>query len=402
MTTNDEQIDLLMRRYVRGHDAAMTEHLDADEMNAFAEGALPPAARARYVSHLADCGPCRQQVSQLTLSSGAVARSEEAVTSKPESRSLWQMLAGMFALPVLRYAAFAAVLLIVAGVAFISLRPRQRDAGLVAGNQQSDQHPATALKAPVSETNGNVQTISPNAASSPGLSATPLIQNPKRDESKVAENVSPPVAAKDAPALASATESKSGETQNLKTLPSYAPPPPGESQSAAQAPRSAGGTINAQKKAEVLDKTGSDERERDAAKEASRTDDRNLGYMNQPVPATRKAADEKQKSGPSRNYDNLAINRSQNEVRSEPAKPQGEADKRANDESTETRSAGGRKFRRQANSWVDQKFKSSMTLKSISRGSDEFKALDSGLRSIAQQLGGEVIVVWKGQAYLIK
>jgi len=43
-----------------------------------------------------------------------------------------------------------------------------------------------------------------------------------------------------------------------------------------------------------------------------------------------------------------------------------------------------------------------MTLKNISRGSDEFAALDSGVRSIAQQLSGEVIVVSKGKAYLIK
>jgi hypothetical protein len=68
----------------------------------------------------------------------------------------------------------------------------------------------------------------------------------------------------------------------------------------------------------------------------------------------------------------------------------------------ETRSAGGRKFRRQGNAWVDAKFKSSMSMKSVARGSSDFSSLDSGLRSIAQQLGGEVIVVWKGKAYLIK
>ena len=68
----------------------------------------------------------------------------------------------------------------------------------------------------------------------------------------------------------------------------------------------------------------------------------------------------------------------------------------------ETRSAGGRKFRRQGNGWVDTKFKSSMPVKSIARGSSEFNELDSGLRSIAQQLSGQVIVVWKNKAYLIK
>jgi hypothetical protein len=72
-----------------------------------------------------------------------------------------------------------------------------------------------------------------------------------------------------------------------------------------------------------------------------------------------------------------------------------------NEETPQTRSAGGRKFRRQGNSWIDTKFKSSMPVKSISRGSSEFDALDSGLRSIAQQIGGQILVVWKNKAYMI-
>ena len=114
----------------------------------------------------------------------------------------------------------------------------------------------------------------------------------------------------------------------------------------------------------------------------------------------RRGEDSKQK-GPSRNMDNVMANtQSANEVQNAaPKKSQGET---STEESPQTRSVGGHKFRRQGNSWVDQKFKSSMTLRNISRGSDEFAALDSGVRSIAQQLGGEVIVVSKGKAYLIK
>lgn len=403
MTPNDKQIDLLMRRFATASSgAATTEHLDADEMNSFAEGALPPATRARYVSHLADCDHCRHQVAQLAVTAGAVIR-ERPVAVQTESRSIWQTLTGMFALPVLRYAAFAAVLVIVAGVAFIALRPRHENSELVAGNQQADQHPSSVLKEPAADTTGNNQPSAPANTTNPGLSATPAIQNPKRDESKVAENVAPPVAAKEAPATLAGTETKTGESQALKSLPAYAPPPPGESQIATQEQRSAAGAVTVQKKAEGADKIGAAERERDTAKDAGRADDRSTGFLNQPVPANRRVADEKQKGGPSRNNDNLAMSRNQNEVRSEPAKPQSATRAGSStEESSETRSAGGRKFRRQGNSWVDQKFKSSMVLKRISRGSEEFNALDSGLRSIAQQLGGEVIVVWKGQAYLIK
>jgi hypothetical protein len=405
MTTNDEQIDLLMRRYARGASRpAATEHLDADEMNAFAEGALPPAARSRYVSHLADCDHCRQQIAQLSLGAGAVIQSEQSAPAKPESRSVWQMLAGMFALPVLRYAAFAAVLLIVAGVAYLALRPRS-EGNLVAGSQPTEQHPASALKAPV-ESNGNTQANAAQGTASPTLAATPSAQNPKREDSRVAENIAPPVATKEAPLPSTSTESTTVASQAYKTSPSYAPPPPGESRATVQEEqKSAAGALYDQKKAETSNKVATADRERDVVtKDAGRADDRGrIVTMNQPVPAApRKAADEKQKSGPSRNMDNLS-NRAQNESRDEPPKTRTGGEKQsAEEEAPEPRSVGGHKFRRQGSGWIDQKFKSSMAMKSISRGSDEFKELDSGLQSIAQQLSGQVIVVWKGHAYLIK
>jgi len=71
-------------------------------------------------------------------------------------------------------------------------------------------------------------------------------------------------------------------------------------------------------------------------------------------------------------------------------------------EAPSIRSAGGRKFHRQGSAWVDVKFKSSMAVRNVTRGSEEFAALDSRLRSIAQQFSGEVIVVWKGKAYRIQ
>ena len=66
------------------------------------------------------------------------------------------------------------------------------------------------------------------------------------------------------------------------------------------------------------------------------------------------------------------------------------------------RSVGGRKFKRQGSAWVDSKFKSSMSVRTVARGSEEFDELSSGLRSIANQLSGEIVVVWKGKAYRIR
>ena len=135
-----------------------------------------------------------------------------------------------------------------------------------------------------------------------------------------------------------------------------------------------------------------------------RADDENR-RLSASQPASRRPADEKSKDSP-RDLDKLAANnQSSNEARSGASKasPAAAANTESTEEKTpETRSVGGRKFKRRGNSWVDSKFKSSMTLKTISRGSGEFDALDSGLRSIAQQISGEVIVVWKSKAYLIR
>ena len=77
--TNNE-IDLLLRRLGgRGGSGVPdvdADHLDADELNAYAENALPAAARTRYAEHLSDCSRCRDLVVQLSAAAGLVAAAE--------------------------------------------------------------------------------------------------------------------------------------------------------------------------------------------------------------------------------------------------------------------------------------------------------------------------------------
>lgn len=421
MTSNDKQIDLLMRRYAQGATApAATAHLDPDELSAFAEGALPAATRARYLSHLADCDDCRKQASALAISSGAVVRTEQTVSEIKEHRTFWQAIAGLFALPVLRYAAFGAVALIVAGVAFVAWRRpvQERVADLVAKNEPANQQPGNA----VNPTAGTPGTVAGNPQSrSLGPSSTPASPDAstngglKRPEPSPAETTSAAAAPmKDAappPAPMTVEKKAAGQGQIAQAAPSYAPIPPGDGivtqkQQVYQSPTNMGNVSGPrqQQKLDTMDKSA-EQRDREAQKEIARADDdsRKGTALATQAPTTRRGAAEKAK-GPMRNMDNSAL---RNETAGRAAEPpkalkKTEADERANTEESATRSAGGRKFRRQGNAWVDQKFKSSMTLKSVSRGSEEFGALDSGLRAIAQQLGGEVIVVWKGKAYLIK
>jgi hypothetical protein len=425
MTPNDAQIDVLLRRYAAdSRSNSATEHLDADELNAFAEGRLPEAARSRYVSHLVDCDNCRQIVSQLAISSGAVVAAEASTARDASGYSWWKRLSGFFAPMTLRYAAFAMVLITVAGVVFLLTR-RPRESNLVAQNDQTTQVPASAVKPPdetMPQTNGASQAVGNEnrqglaARPEPSTQSSPRSdQILKLDASKSGDYpASPPKTAKEgevtsSPSLAASKKAAPIETE---TVPSYAPPPPvagqrAETQSRQQQNVAGAGSGSGprQSQQQPIDAFKMPDRGRAAeAGKDNREDDKSHIAVNQ-TPASKRAGDEKVK-GPRRDMENnAALNRNSNEVRGGPAKPQGVLTMKpssAEEKPPETRSAGGRKFKRQGSAWVDAKFKSSMTLKSISRGSSEFDALDSGLRSIAHQLGGEIIVVWKNKAYLIK
>lgn len=71
----------------------------------------------------------------------------------------------------------------------------------------------------------------------------------------------------------------------------------------------------------------------------------------------------------------------------------------------ETRSVGGRRFRRQGDAWVDTAYRPAQATVNVGRGSEQYRSLvgdEPGIGRIAAALGGEVVVVWKGRAYRIK
>jgi hypothetical protein len=68
---------------------------------------------------------------------------------------------------------------------------------------------------------------------------------------------------------------------------------------------------------------------------------------------------------------------------------------------SETRTAGGKVFKRADNAWYDSAF-GGQRMTTVRRNSSEYKKLDAGLRSIAENIGGVVVVVWKGRAYRIQ
>ena len=71
------------------------------------------------------------------------------------------------------------------------------------------------------------------------------------------------------------------------------------------------------------------------------------------------------------------------------------------EKSNEPISVGGKTFKRENNVWYDSAYRGQATT-NVTRGTNEYKKLDAGLRGIAENLGGTIVVVWKQKAYRIQ
>jgi hypothetical protein len=408
-------MDVLLRRYAKGAKGPSmgTDHLDADELNAFAEGALPAATRSRYVSHLADCDDCRTVVSQLTITAGAGAAAQVPVSESFPKRSWWQSFGALFAAPTLRYAASALVLLAVVGVAFVVWRQNgaRQNSSLVAKNEPRASQ-AEAVSSPPATITSQPNALPQSTARDNLTSVQPT---PGASHSEVGESAAPesPASktAKDAAAPAESTIIASDRAlkapPRAESTPSYAPPPPADNrvdsrqreqiqqQMQQQQPNVAGNVqAGGPRRNENEKYKGLDDRGRTVDLAKSRDEDSVRPKASQPTTTENK----QERRAVQARAGTLAI--PPNSPPKETSEEARKSDKTGR--SDEKTSVGGRKFQRVGNVWVDLKFKSSMSLTTVSRASGDFNALDSKLRSIAQQLGGEVIVVWKGKAYRIR
>jgi hypothetical protein len=414
MTPNDAQIDLLLKSYSRKANSSVTDHvgsgerggthLDADELNAFAEGALPPTARARYVSHLTDCERCRKLATQLAVAAGTtVPMRAEAANEISERASLWQRFKDAFAVPNLRYAAFALVVIAAVGITFVALR-RERQSNLVAENTRVAPAQGSAVEQS-QEVPGQANQSSENQATSPAASSNSDMA--KKQLAPEPPATLAPAKEGDLAKSAAVSEKKKAESEVAEVAPSYAPPPPGEraEPTSSEEKNLKTGIATSQPapkpkqsddEFKVSDRARADEAARGREMEIQRSRAGQGGSTNRNEVGAAKSPGVAEKSSVARRTVDKSAGESQDQSRTQGLV----AD--SNSAAPEERKAGGRSFRRQGGAWIDKKFKSSMSVTDIRRGSEEFRALDSGLRSIADQLSGEVVVVWKGKAYRIR
>jgi len=373
--TNNE-MDLLLRRLGRRDDAAMPEdHLDADELSAYAENALPATARARYTLHLAECSRCRSLVVQLSSSAGVVAATDSAAV--PEPSGFRRLLASLFTPMVLRYAAPALGLILVAAIGFVVLRRNQPER-YVARNTAAD-----TQQQPVASPAGSSADRYADSASNTAPS-TGRVDEERKQTNQPAQPAPPPNMA---PAVTSVNAEVSKDKAVAQPKPEEQPasaanePPPAKTAPAAtpeQSPRAA---------------------ETEAAKNEVKV---------QPVagPQEKKELQAAQREDRKKDSDDLARARKPADAVSAPATGSARGIQSGGaDFSSTTRTVAGRRFRKQGGVWIDTAYDSSKDAVTLSRGSEQYRALvadEPAIKTIAEQLEGEIIVVWKGHTYRIR
>jgi hypothetical protein len=405
------------RAEARGGGAA---HLDADELGAFAENALPEAARARYASHLADCGACRRVVTGIALASGAaeqIARREPASAAAPASVSWRERLAALFAPGAWRYAMPVVALLAVGAVALVLMR-RVPEPGASVSREQPGAGARTASPAisenrEIADARQQAQSAPPQQPaaagaqpSSPAANTSGASEADSPGRARPAEPSGPVTITGGGVGGSGAAPQAAAERQVTELA---AAPPPMQATTVPAQPAKPAAADAARDESKQANKSEVAEREERAGtrrKEATQSDETSTAsraaqreaQRPSPVPfAVRPGA-----GGESQARAGATAGRAQQQS---PAEGSQRARRERDDDSGETRRAGGRTFRRARGAWVDTAYDSSQATVVVRYDSEQYRALlgdEPALGRIVGSLGGEIIVVWKGRAYHFK
>ncbi len=403
-------------------------HLDADELAAFAENTVPAAARSRYVAHLIDCDACRHLVINLAGAEAFARASErELAPQLDSSRANWRdTLAAFFAPRGLRFVtpalAALAVGIILALIASVAMRRSRNDEVLVASRQQN-QGASAPTNTAVSESNADTATtalanIANQAPTSPlanntaaiGTSPTTTTASAPAKSTTNANALNAtgiahtdiPARNSDAPTLASGANASTppiarAESQSdddairiaPQNSPRTAPAPPSSRQSNADTSANSAGFAE-ERNTPVLKRSAANAKSSES------------GNLNNSADAATSATKPEQASSAAKRRARASVAATQNAL---PAGRRAAGATTDTDAVTPARRVSGREFRRQGNVWFDTAYTSTQQITNVGRGSEQYRALiadEPGIGKIAEQLDGEIIVVWKRRAYRIR
>lgn len=375
----DKEIDAILRRARRDGPVLVGDarHLDADEISAFAENAMPEKSRSLYAAHMADCDRCRKILSNVLImnsEAAPVAVESPSVITIAERSLPWY--SKLFTFPNLAYVMGSLVLIFGGFLAFSIFQ----NSGATESAKISE--PMTAEKA---ASEGGPRFQSEELAEMNSNASANTMAN------AAAANVAMPP---NSNAASSAGTGPGGPRENSYVLDGtsstdtatsgyVAPPPPPVTAAAAQ-------PQDRDKDARADDVALAAPKSEAKADEALKESTRNSTLMKQQagVPT---------QSGPMRNSENQYRVQLENQDRRAAKVARG-----ADEESANVRKVvAGRTFERKDGVWYDTNYQGHPTI-NVRRGSDEFKRLDAGLRSIANSMSGTIVVVWGAKAYRIQ
>ena len=375
----DKEIDALLRQAARGGEnvsAAHGAHLDADELNAFAERTLPEKARLRATEHLADCARCRSILSNLTdFNVAPTSKIFPAVETEISAVPWYRRL---FVFPQIAYVMGVLTLIFsgIIGIAVLKNR-EQNDSSQVAQINEKSLVPTSEVPASKTANGASADSSSSYANSSLGNFTLPAANS--TGKTVTAANSNQAVARNnsgDALKPGASLDEKKKEKSD-STAPFAAPP---------LASRENNYTVD-----------GTDSM---AARRAESPPNQ------QDSAAQNQTASQSPPAPESRKVQSLPINgrraRSPQMARSE-AEPENSASDKVIEAAkpSAAKNVGGKSFRHAGGVWYDVNYKNQKII-NIARGSNEYQKLDENLRSIAEKLGGAVVIVADGKAYRIE
>ncbi|HMM78980.1 MAG TPA: hypothetical protein PKC65_03045 [Pyrinomonadaceae bacterium] len=344
----DKEIDGLLRGFGRAERPLSAEagpHIDADQLAAFLEGALPSTARANVIAHTANCDACRAIFATAVDLNQQLVPAELPVAAPvfvPKRR--WRFL-GM---PAFAAALSGLLVVVFAGLIGVRYFSRADQSNIVARKTETEQAPPSAPSA--------VQNSAPTEPAASNSATVPSVSNSAANAN-------------------AAAVSKAGRQENLPvTIPrSFAEP---------SADKADDGVATKQ--------------------------DSGLGGAARPPTVASAPAESEKKSAAGFQMDGVSpADTRRPEAKEVPSGAQARAkaetlsakdrdqEKSASSPST-TRSVSGKTFTRRDGIWYDSAYKGGKTT-NRAKTCDTCGVLEPGLQNIVNALPGTVIVVWKGR-----
>jgi hypothetical protein len=367
----DKEIDALLRRTNRTSPGAVTApaagHLDADELAAFAENALPENSRQLYVAHLADCDDCRRTLSTFVSTAPEQAAAAAAPTPiTPITMSWYQRI---FRVPNLAYTMGALVVLFSGIIGLLVYQNKTADLKTQV-SQVRESAPSVSAPAPVEDVREQSANSSANVMTNSTVS--PIESVTRSGVAVGSSNAAPPPA------------TQPNDSKNI-VIDGVSTNEPSPTKPDTPAPAVAAAAKPAEERELVAKEKVARNEDKDAVENNSgnRMELQN-NNMRDMSPDTRSA---KRTEGPRQVQSQI----NQRQIAELP---------RAKTFSS-LRTAGGKKFELRDGIWYDTAY-TGQSKKDYKRGTEKYIRLDAGLRAIADEIGGTVVVVWNGQAYKIK